>query len=231
MQVPINFNSDYATRGNDDVCPVVLPGMGINGADIPIGSEDAYRLTSSLPTNFRPTDLVLLPNQYCHYGNPLYLRREAAASLCQMIAAAGQQGYKIRVVSAFRDYSHQMRLYTRAVARGGEDQKSVARPGRSEHFLGTTVDLTNDEAHALKRSFGDTPEGKWLAANAASYGWKMTVMSSNARRSHNDEPWHLRYLGNTINNPGGISPVAQQSSQPQRRDVFGSIGRFLGLRR
>lgn len=225
------FNSDYATRGNDDACPVFLPGFGLNGNDLPIGYEDSYRLTSSLPADFRPTDLVLLPPQFCHYGNALYLRREAAAALCQMINAAAQQGLTIRVVSAYRDYNHQLRLYTRAVARGGEDQKSVAKPGRSEHFLGTTVDLTNDESQVLKRSFGDTPEGKWLAANAATYGWKMTVMAGNGRRSHNDEPWHLRYLGSTINNPAGISPIAQPVSQPQSRDVFGKVGRFLGLRR
>lgn len=229
-QVPA-FNSDYSTRSSDDVCPVYLPGFGLNGNDLPIGYEDSYRLTSSLPADFRPTDLVLLPSQFCHYGNALYLRREAAASLCQMINAAAREGLTIRVVSAYRDYNHQLRLYTRAVARGGENQQSVARPGRSEHFLGTTVDLTNNESHVLKRSFGDTPEGRWLAANAATYGWKMTVMAGNGRRSHNDEPWHLRYLGSTINNPSGISPIAQPVSQPQSRDVFGRVGRFLGLRR
>src|SRR5690606_11440460 len=125
-----------------------------------------------------------------------------------------RQGLTIRVVSAFRDYDHQLRLYTQAVSRGGENQKSVARPGRSEHYLGTTVDLTNNEEHALERSFGNTAEGRWLAANAGSYGWKLTVMSDNARRSHNDEPWHLRYLGSAINNPPStISPIAQQRSQ------------------
>lgn len=228
----LDFNSDYATRDGDDVCPVVLPGLGINGRDIPYGQEDAYRLTSSLPAHFRPTDLVRLPTQYCHYGNALYLRREAAASLCRMIGDAARQGLTIRVVSAFRDYDHQLRLYTQAVARGGENQKSVARPGRSEHYLGTTVDLTNNEEHALERSFGNTAEGRWLAANAGSYGWKLTVMSDNARRSHNDEPWHLRYLGSAINNPPStISPIAQQRSQSQPPGVFGKIGRFLGLRR
>lgn len=222
------FNSDYATRGNA-VLPAVIRGNGYNGSDLPIGGEDSYRL-ASLPANFCPTDLVQLPVQLCHYGNQLYLRQEAAASLCNMINAAAMQGLNIKVVSAYRDIGHQTRLYNQAVARRGPDQKMVAKPGKSEHNLGTTVDVTNSEQHTLKRSFGDTAEGRWLAANAHRFGWKMTVMSGNGRRSHNDEPWHLRYLGSTINGSAPISVIAQQQPRRQRRDVFGSIGRFLGLR-
>src|SRR5690606_14784982 len=138
-RVPTNFTSDYARRDPDVVLPAVLAGNGINGSDLPIGGEDGYRLAAALPTDFRPTDLVQIPVQYCHYKIQLYLRSEAAASLCNMIYDAQCQGLNIEVVSAFRDYGHQLRLYTQAVARGGENQKSVARPGKSEHFLGTTV--------------------------------------------------------------------------------------------
>jgi D-alanyl-D-alanine carboxypeptidase len=224
-----SFSSDYATRG-DAIMPAVIQGNGFNGRDPPIGGEDTYRL-ASLPSSFRPTDLVQLPVERCHYHNQLYLRREAAAALNNMISDAASQGLNLEVVSAYRDYGHQMRLYTQAVARGGEDQKNVARPGKSEHHLGTTVDLTNDESHALSRSFGDTAEGRWLAANASRYGWKMTVMSGSGRRSHNDEPWHLRYLGSSVNAPAGTSAIAQTSSQPQRRGILGSLGRLIGIGR
>jgi len=223
------FSSDYATRGNA-ILPAVLDGAGYNGQDLPIGGEDPYRF-ASLPSTFRPTDLVQIPIANCHYGNQLYLRREAANSLCSMIYDAACQGLNIRVVSAYRDYGHQMRLYTRAVARGGENQKSVARPGKSEHHLGTTVDLTNSEQHTLKRSFGDTPEGQWLAANAHRYGWKMTVMSGNGRRSHNDEPWHLRYLGSAVNSNTSQYAVANTNSQSQSSGIVGSVKRLFGLGR
>ncbi len=230
-RIPTNFTSDYTKRDPNMILPAVLSGNGINGQDIPIGSEDPYRLASALPTDFRPTDLVQIPMDYSHYGNQLYLRSEAAAALCKMIYDAQCQGLNIKVVSAFRDYGHQLRLYNQSVARRGSDQKAVARPGKSEHFLGTTVDLTNSKEHTLKRSFGDTPEGRWLAANAHRYGWKMTVMSGEGRRSHNDEPWHLRYLGSAVNSYSRNSVVAQPPPQSQPRDVMGKIGRFLGLRR
>lgn len=221
------FSSDYATRG-DAILPAVITGNGFNGRDLPIGQEDQYRL-AGLTSEFRPTDLVQVPVNLCHYGNQLYLRQEPANSLCRMISDAANQGLCLRVVSAYRDYGHQLRLYNQAVSRGGPNQKSVARPGKSEHHLGTTVDLTNNETHALRRSFGNTPEGRWLAANAHRYGWKLTVMSDNARRSHNDEPWHLRYLGSHVNAPAGISNIASanQRQQSQRRSVLGSVSRLL----
>lgn len=224
------FSSDYATRG-DAVLPAVISGNGYNGQDLPIGGEDQFRL-ASLPSSFRPTDLVQIPVDCCHYGNQLYLRSEAAGALNRMISDAAAQGLRLRVVSAYRDYGHQMRLYTQAVARGGINQKSVARPGKSEHHLGTTVDLTNNEDNCLNRSFGDTAEGRWLAANASKYGWKMTVMSGSGRRDHNDEPWHLRYLGSAVNTyTRGNSAVAQQPAQPQRRGILSSIGHILTLGR
>jgi len=224
------FSSDYATRG-DAILPPVISGNGYNGQDLPIGGEDQFRL-ASLPSSFRPTDLVQLPVDCCHYGNQLYLRSEAAGALNRMISDAAAQGLRLRVVSAYRDYGHQMRLYTQAVARGGINQKNVARPGKSEHHLGTTVDLTNNEANCLSRSFGDTAEGRWLAANASKYGWKMTVMSGSGRRDHNDEPWHLRYLGSAVNTyTWGNSAVAQQPARPQRRGILSSIGHILTLGR
>lgn len=222
------FNSDYATRQNK-ILPAVLDGLGYGGVDLPIGKEDPYRL-ASLPNTFRPTDLTLIPNEYCIYHNAIYLRREAAYSMDRMIAAAASQGITLRVVSGYRDYNHQMRLYTNAVARGGENQKNVARPGRSEHQLGTTADVTNDDAHALSRSFADTAAGHWLAANAASFGWKMTVVSGSGPRSHVDEPWHIRYLGSAVNDYSRYS-VAQGNQQPQHKSLLGSVGRLFGFGR
>lgn len=187
------FNTDYRTRKQTSVIPVTLHGRGIAGVNLPIGREDPYR--KSMPMDYAPTDLqVLSPG--LRYGNmPLYLRREAAASMERMCRDAGRLGLKLQVFSAFRDTAHQARLFAQSGGGGG-----VARPGRSEHLLGTTADVCNgDPRRLMSRSFIDTPEGRWLAANAAKYGWKMTVRPSAGRRSHADEPWHIRYLGSAVN--------------------------------
>lgn len=230
---PMNFTSDYTRRSNDGNLPSAIRGNGINGRDIPIGLEDQFRF-STMPDDFRPTDLVEIPRALCHYNNQLYLRSEAANALCRMVNDAARQGLNIQVVSAFRDYQHQLRLYNQAVSRRGPNQKMVARPGRSEHQLGTTVDVTNSSEHSLKRSFGQTAEGRWLAANAERYGWKLTVMSPEGNRS-TDEPWHLRYLGSQVGNYTKNRAIAQNRAaapaQPQKRGLFQSVGRFFGSNR
>ena len=196
------FNTDYKTRTQSETTPPFLRGCGLDGKNIPIGQEDAYR--QCLPEDYMPTDLVQLPRDMSYYNMVLYLRREPAEALIRMIRDAERQGLRLQVFSAYRDYNHQRRLYAEAVSKGRRG--SVAKPGYSEHMLGTTVDITNSEKHLMRRSFQDTPEGRWVARNAAKYGWKATVVAGSGSRSHVDEPWHIRYFG-----PGRI-PQGRPSS-------------------
>lgn len=134
-----------------------------------------------------PRDLRLLPNHLTYGQRPIYLRRSAARAVARLILAAERDGIELRVVSGYRDYAHQARLYESAIARLGPQQRMVARPGRSEHHLGDTVDLAGPQSrHRLEASFAQTPEGRWLLKNARRHGWHHTV-------SH--EPWHVRYKG------------------------------------
>jgi hypothetical protein len=187
------FNTDYKTRPANAPIPPTLSGRGLNGRDLPIGGEDAFR--DRLPPDFMPTDLKLVPKEWCYCNQPTYLRREAAESLARMFSDAARQGLTLRVFSGYRDYRHQTRIYRQSSGRNGGSTKSAARPGKSEHALGTTADITSTERYLMNRAFAGTPEGKWLARNAGRYGWKMTVVSGTGSRQHVDEPWHLRYMG------------------------------------
>lgn len=214
------FNTDYRTRSSGAVVPTGIQGRGLSGKNIPLGEEDAYR--SSLPADFCPTDLVRIsPDLTYSSGQPIFLRHAAAASLERMFRDAAAEGHTLRVFSGYRDYAHQSRLYAEAVRKGGQNQTSVARPGRSEHFLGTTADVTNgNKRDLLSRSFAQSPEGKWLERNAARYGWKMTVRAGEGKRSHADEPWHIRYLGGGKSSP---APVSKPS-------LLQRLGRVVGIR-
>lgn len=221
------FNTDYRTRPANCDIPLTLRGRGLNGRDLPIGREDAYR--DRLPANFMPTDLVLVPAEYCYANQPIYLRREAAESVVRMIRDAERQGLTLRIVSGYRDYSHQNRLYRQNGGRRGS--RTVGRPGKSEHMLGTTVDFTSTERYLLKPSFAGTPEGKWLARNASRYGWKLTVVSG----SRVIEPWHFRYFGNamgqeTPSKPSPASSVARavKNVTTPVRAATGIVGKILG---
>lgn len=201
VAVATRFNTDYRTRSSQTEIPLTLRGRGLGGRDLPIGREDAYR--NQLPPDFMPTDLVLLPVEYCYANQPIYLRREAAESLVRMLRDAQRQGLTLRVVSGYRDISHQQRLF----ANHGGRRSTVARPGKSEHMLGTTVDLTSTERYLLRPAFARTPEGRWLAQHAPRYGWKLTVVSG----SRVIEPWHFRYFGQA---GGGSSAEASAPRSP-----------------
>lgn len=164
--------------------------------NLPIGKEDSFR--EELPTDYKPTDLVdLSPGLAYEKGKKLLLRSEAAGAMEKMAQDAADKDLDIKVVSAYRDFAHQDRLYKSAIKRYGKNQKMVGRPGRSEHFLGTTIDVTNNnKKHLLQPQFTESAEYRWLEANAEDYGWKFTVRAGkNGRKASQDEPWHLRYVG------------------------------------
>lgn len=232
---PAVFNTDYRTRPANAVIPAAISGNGLGGRDLPIGGEDAFR--RNLPPEFAPTDLVRVDPELClSDGQPIFLRREAAAALERMFRDAEDEGLKLRVFSGYRDYAHQARLYEEAVRRSGPGQTSVARPGRSEHFLGTTADVTNGQPrHLLSRSFAASPEGRWLEKNAARYGWKMTVRAEGGGGSHEDEPWHIRYVGPAA--AQNTEPVIARGRQsepapaPNRPGIVRRLGRLVGIGR
>lgn len=232
----MGFTTDYKTRDPNAPLPVTMRGQGLGGCDLPVGGEDAYR--HDLPPDFMPTDLVLLPPGYCYSEQPTYLRREAADSLLKMFDDAACQGLCLKVFSGYRDYRHQQRLYYESVGRKGRrGSGGVAKPGHSEHALGTTVDLTSTKDHVLSRSFGNTPEGQWMARNGPRYGWILTVVSGEGANARVTEPWHFRYVGpaNAMARTGSSrgSSIGQKSKSILSgvRSKVSKMGSLLGKRK
>ena len=160
-----------------------------------IGTEAVDRF-HGIPPEYKPTDLTPV--------GPLYdqevkaqLRQPAAAALEKMIAAARRQKVKLQVVSGYRSWTKQQDLYEKRLRASGLEQNTVAKPGHSEHQLGTAVDLTDgDEKHLLESSFGQTPAGVWLREHAASYGFAVSFTAHNRPQTGcAPEPWHYRYWG------------------------------------
>jgi zinc D-Ala-D-Ala carboxypeptidase len=77
--------------------------------------------------------------------------------------------------------------------------KVSARPGHSEHQLGTTIDFKSYGGSAPWNytNWATTRAGAWMAANAWKYGWVMSYPKafSPAQTCYSFEPWHFRYLG------------------------------------
>jgi D-alanyl-D-alanine carboxypeptidase len=123
----------------------------------------------------------------------------AKNSFLSMIDDAEEDGYSIKASSAFRTYETQKILFNNAVNSGKADALiSLAKPGYSEHQLGTTVDVTSSSIDYASASgdFYKTPESDWLKENAYLYGFIQSYpLGKESITGYKSEPWHYRYLG------------------------------------
>ena len=135
-------------------------------------------------------------------GTPFRLRPEAAAAYRKMAAAAGKDGIRFRVVSAYRSYARQKQLFAQHTRLYGKAYASriAALPGKSEHQTGLALDLGATGGRGqLAGSFASTRESKWLAKNAYRYGFILRYPKGKEKTTgYAYEPWHYRYVGKAI---------------------------------
>lgn len=160
-----------------------------------IGSEPVDRFHGIDP-DYVPPDLTSISRGYDD-DIEYRLRHEAARAYERMVAAARGEGVSLYVVSAYRSYETQRRIYMRKLKRSGWQQTTVAKPGHSEHQLGTTIDMTDGEAESLlQASFGETRAGRWLRRRAPEFGFATSYTEANSHSTgYSPEPWHFRYYG------------------------------------
>ncbi len=167
--------------------------------NIPVGYEQVDRETP-LPLDYKPTDLVAIDKKWDYHTEGVkHLRKEANTALDKLFRAARADGVYLHIVSAYRSAAQQKYLYLRKLKKAGPGQQLVAKPGHSEHQLGTTIDVSgSDPKTVLKTAFADTREGKWLRENAAQHGFRFTYTEATQEKTgFKPEPWHIRYMGQT----------------------------------
>ncbi|MGI8383732.1 D-alanyl-D-alanine carboxypeptidase family protein [Robertmurraya sp. P23] len=156
----------------------------------------------ALPESYNPTDLVK-PNVSFSFGDQTIekslMRQEAAIALEKMFAEAKASGIELYAVSGYRSYDRQQILFDAEVKKSGEEMAAqvVAVPGNSEHQSGLAMDISAKSANlGLTESFGETNEGKWLAANAHKYGFILRYPKGKETiTGYQYEPWHFRFVG------------------------------------
>lgn len=130
------------------------------------------------------------------------VNNQAATALEELNAAALNDGIELLLVSAYRSYSDQNRIYQSMVAGYGQTQadRESARPGHSEHQTGWAADLGAPSGECeLKTCFAKTPEGRWLAANAHKFGFIIRYPEGAEHiTGYAFEPWHLRFVGKKL---------------------------------
>lgn len=188
--------------------PTATP-IGVCSQRIP--SDDLFTLvtqTYNLSRDYAPQDIVLLTDYLpmdVTLGYPSEIREIALQPLLTMINDMKAEGLQPQILSGYRSY------YAQSVAwdkwsKEVPDHVSIisARPGHSEHQLGTVVDfgspslpeIVGEKDIQFHTYFFKTPEGIWLGDNAHRYGFTLSyTREASEITGFYYEPWHYRYVG------------------------------------
>lgn len=144
---------------------------------------------------YEPKDIVkCVPNDDFYMNrNDLSLRPEAYDALVKMARAAKKEGIKTLISSTYRSYQYQDGLFKRYAKNYGEAEadRFSARPGTSQHQLGTAIDFGS-----VTNEFADTKLGRWIYQHGAEYGWSLSFPKGyEPECGYMWESWHFRYIG------------------------------------
>ena len=148
-----------------------------------------------LSNNYIPNDLEIINKKYSYKTK--YLRKKARISFENMAKEIEKIGLKIVLVSAYRNYEYQDRLFKKYVKDKGLEYASMcsAQAGHSEHQLGLAIDIADKTLDY--DSFAETKEFNWIKANAYKYGFILRYPKDKVNiTKYKYEPWHYRYVGN-----------------------------------
>lgn len=177
--------------------PSTILNVTRNGNDLLVLVNKKYKL----PSDYVPEDLVNASQSGIKNGSSYMLRKILIGDLKNLVSDALSDGITLSMVSGYRSYSTQVSTYNYwlSVNNGNVDatDKISARPGHSQHQLGTTVDFSSTEIASGSFSlFKDTLASKWLYNNAWKYGFVISYpYGYESITGYSYESWHYRYIG------------------------------------
>ncbi len=147
------------------------------------------------------------------FGEGYKLRKEAHEAFLKMKTEAAKSGFEIKVVSSYRNYAHQNRIWERKYKKftqeGLPPNEAIKKiieystiPGTSRHHWGTDIDIVDGNAQQpkgllLEENFeGDGPFCKfkeWLDIHANSFDFHLVYTDKKDRKGFKYEPWHYSY--------------------------------------
>ena len=151
-----------------------------------------------LPEDYTPPMLeeisgkVKTPHKVC-------VRADVTPYIEHMFQEAAKDGVYLAVTAGYRKYKMQKYLYTYGYKKYGDKVGGViAKPGKSEHQLGTAIDITDASINDAVAShhFANSDGGVWMQNNAHKYGFVMSYPEGGEEiTGHHYEPWHWRFVG------------------------------------
>ncbi len=160
-------------------------------------------LLEFLTGRFNPAEAVEFVKVGPPYAvRPVYLRRDTFQAYKRMHAAAARAGVRLVIISGFRSYREQTRIweqhYRRLSLSEIEASERVykllsysAPPGLSRHHWGCEVDLNSVSPNYFNSATGQKV-AKWLAAHAKEFDFYLTY-NEERLKGFKSEPWQYSY--------------------------------------
>jgi D-alanyl-D-alanine carboxypeptidase len=155
--------------------------------------------TFALPDSYMPPDLVQVAE--AGFESQEMVRSLVIPDLKALRRASEAAGNPVDVLVAYRSFARQQALFRQHVRELGHKEAlaKTARPGHSEHQLGTTVDFRTKGQLDVDESWESEPAGAWMAANAWKFGFLMSYPRDREDVTcYSYEPWHYRYFGRDL---------------------------------
>ena len=152
---------------------------------------------NKLKNDFIPDNLVKLDLNYSHAEK--YLKEEAALEFYKLSEEAKKLNYRIVVVSGYRSYTYQEKLFEYYVETKGMNYALMcsAKPGHSEHQTGLAIDV--EGSNLDYNLFEKSKEFEWMKKNAHKYGFILRYPKGKENiTGFKYEPWHYRYVGKEV---------------------------------
>lgn len=170
-----------------------------SGNDLLVLVNKEYKL----PSTYAPGDLVHANTSGIRVTTvrSYMLRSILINDLKALNDDAKKEGLDISMISGYRAYQTQADTYNYWVNYNGGNVAVVdqisARPGHSQHQLGTALDFSSSEiGDRLGSEFDNTKASKWLEKNAWKYGFVISYPKGyESTTGYSYESWHYRYIG------------------------------------
>jgi hypothetical protein len=215
---PSDLEANAAVEAPDGPPPPPSPAVppATPAADPPSAPSAAPPSLKQLIGDIAPAhdpDFAPVPTAVGPKGG-MYANKQALAAFLKMHAAAEKDHVDLVVISAFRSFNDQKRIWNdkwtgKTPVEGGRLPQTVpdpkaraekilefsAMPGTSRHHWGTDFDL-NDLNNSYFASGKGRPIHDWLMAHAADYGFCQVYSPKgpDRPRGYNREDWHWSYL-------------------------------------
>lgn len=127
------------------------------------------------------------------------LEERTIEALVAMSEAARDDGYKLYLKSAWRNWQTQNTMYYNRLKKNkGKDDGWVIMAGASDHQTGLGCDVVPGSwrEKSMNEKMAREPECQWMAEHCQEFGFILRYPEDKQDVTEiNYEPWHMRYVG------------------------------------